>query len=128
TGFSATWGTVQASGRYSEGALRIGVSGGIDVPINGGDMIQIDAIAKFAASVGIEQGDFGFGVGYVLLHAVGTSSSSSADSNISGINITVDFAASPTVRVFGAFGKPDIENDDSLGLYAFGAGVRVSIP
>ena len=131
TGFLRNWLRAEASLRHSEGNLRLAASVGADVPFGGDDDIDlnVDAVGKLAISVGFEDpGGIGFAVGFVMLQALGSDSDDDDDNNASGLNATVSFPLNPTLKMYGSFGLPDLENNiDEFDVFAIGAGVRAAI-
>lgn len=132
TGFLHHWLRAEGSLRHSEGNLRLAASVGADVPFGGDDEefdINVDAIGKLAVSVGFEDpGGIGFAVGFVMLQGLGSDNPDDDDNNVSGLNATLSFPASPTMKIYGSFGLPDLENNiDTFDVFAIGAGVRAAI-
>jgi hypothetical protein len=123
TGLESTWLRAEGSFRHNAGDIFLGVAGAIDVPLGGGDEFdEIDALGKVAGSVGFRAGTATFAVGLVNLTAIG---SESDDDNILGANVTAAFDVNPSVAVYGAFGYPDLE-DNELDLFGIGIGVRIA--
>ena len=44
-----------------------------------------------------------------------------------GLNATVNVPINPATAIYGAFGWPAIDDNDSLDIFAIGAGVRAAI-
>lgn len=125
TGFAQNWLRLEGSFRHTEGTLHLGASAGFDLPFGGDEDTGLDGLAKLAVSAGVDAGDVGLSIGYVMLQAIGTDDD---DDNISGLNAVASFPLGPTMTLYGAFGLPDLENNiDEFDLWAIGAGVRGSI-
>jgi hypothetical protein len=129
TSLNTTWGRAQGQLRYSSGTLRLGASGGFDIPIDGdlSDSDNFDGLVNLAVSLGIEQPGFGVGVGFVFIHAL--TDTDDDDNDVSGFNATIDFPIGPKARLFAALGIPDLDNvqDNGADLFAIGAGVRIGM-
>ena len=131
TGFGATWFRGEASFRHSAGNLRLGASGGFDVPLGQGDgddgiSFDVDALGKVAASVGIEQPGFGAAIGLVFMAAIGAEDSD--DDTALGLNATINVPINPSTTIYGAFGWPSIDDDnEDFDIWAVGAGVRAAV-
>lgn len=131
TGFAATWLRGEASFRHSSGNLRLGASGGFDVPVgqdDGGEglTVDVDALGKAAVSAGIEQPGFGAAIGLVFMAAIG--SEDSEDDTAFGLNATVNVPINPSTTLYGAFGWPSIDDEnEDFDIWAIGAGVRAAV-
>ena len=125
TGLDTNWARVGGSFHHAEGALRIAAGAGFDFPLDSSARDNFDGLAHGEISVGIEQPGFGAAVGYVILIAVGTDSS---DKTISGLNVSADVPISPAMKLYGAFGLPDLENNaDKFDIWSVGVGLRAAV-
>ena len=132
-GFGSHWLRGEGSFRHDEGSLHIGISGGIDVPVGGDDegedggiSLNVDAFAKGAVSLAYQEpGSPGIGVGLVMIQALGTEGDSD-DNTVFAANVDVAVPVSATMSLYGAFGYPDIENNE-FDVFAVGAGLRAAI-
>jgi hypothetical protein len=129
TGFGATWLRGEASFRHASGNLRLGASGGFDVPVGQDDediFNTVDAIGKVAVSAGFEQPGFGAAIGFVFLAAIG--SEDSEEETAIGLNASFNVPINPSTAIYGAFGWPSIDDDnEDLDIWAIGAGVRAAV-
>lgn len=115
-----TWARGQVQIRHASNNLRLGAAFGVDVPIagDGADADGFDAVIDGVLAVGLQQGQLGLGLSFVMLQPL----TDGDDENITGLNLGVDYLMSPTARLFFQIGL-SLE-DDSDGT-ALGVGTRV---
>lgn len=123
-GLGTTWARVQGSMVHSSGNIRFGGMAGADVPVSGEAQDEIDALVNVAVSAGFQQGNVGAAIGLTMVQTVGVSGD---EENYSGLNLSGNIAAGPTMRVIGLLGFN--VGGDSLEIdgFSLGVGLRVGM-
>lgn len=121
TGFETTWARPQVQVRHAANNLRFGASAGMDIPIagEGADEEGLTGILHFVGSAGLQQGQLGLGVSFVMLQSI----SDADDENITGLNLGGDYLVNPNARLFLQIGLSLEDNSDGT---AIGIGTRVT--
>jgi hypothetical protein len=120
SGFGTNWLRAGGGARFTSGALVLGGSMGVDVPIGDSELGEIDNLFNISASVGLAQPGFGVAVGITVVEAL----SDEDNDNIKTLQATGDIEVSPQMRLYGALGA-NFDND-SEG-FSLGAGVRATL-
>lgn len=113
-------------GIRTKGALQVGVSGGLDFPLDGDLRDSINSVFVLSGALGIQQPGFGLsgGLTYVLVSGDGSANASNDDTL--GLNVILDFDIGPKAKLFGAFGLNLDDANDNLG-FSLGFGARLAI-
>jgi hypothetical protein len=121
TALETTWARGQAQLRHAADNLRFGAAIGMDIPVagDGADEDGFVGIVNGVVSIGLQQGRLGLGLSFVMLQPI----TDEDDDNITGLNLGVDYAIDPNVRLFAQIGLSLEDNADGTAL---GIGARAT--
>jgi hypothetical protein len=125
TGLETTWARGQVQLRHAMDNLRFGGAVGFDVPIagDGADAEGFDGAINAVFAGGLQQGQLGIGVAFVLLRPITEDQGESDDGDefIKGLNLGADWAVDPKIRLFTQLGLSLEDNSDGVSI---GIGTR----
>jgi len=121
TGFGSSWLRAGGGARFTSGALVLGGSLGVDVPIGDSEFVEnLDNLLNLSVAVGLTQPGFGVAVGFTVVELLGEGDNDS----LKTVQVTGDFEIAPQMRLYGVLGANF--DDDSEG-FSLGAGVRATL-
>jgi Putative MetA-pathway of phenol degradation len=125
SGLETTWGRGQVQLRHSIDNLRFGGAIGFDIPLagDGADAQGFDGAINAVFAGGLQQGQLGIGVAFVLLRPITDDQGEGDDGDefIKGLNVGADWAVDPKIRLFTQIGLSLEDNSDGVSI---GLGTR----
>jgi hypothetical protein len=120
TGLETTWARGQLQLRHAMDNLRLGGAVGFDLPIagDGADAEGFNGAINAIFAGGLQQGQLGLGVAFVLLRPITDDDGEGDDGDefIKGLNLGADWAVDPKVRLFMQLGLSLEDNSDGVSI------------
>jgi hypothetical protein len=119
-GVGSSWLRGGAGLRLRSGALVIGASGGVDLPLDS-EAANRKGLLHLSGSIGVAQPGFGLAVGATMLNSL---DDQGPGDSVFGLQAVADVPASARTRIYGAFG---LFLEEAPDVFSVGVGLRVGI-